>query len=160
MVSNKAKIVTAILTILILGVSVLAYIVYLQKCEKELHEVDRYATPYIAELMTALSTWDFKTLSPYLTERYRSVFTEEGWNKELKSLSALGELHSYLRPRFVSHTPFNKYWICKSAIDVYSVSTKFENDRAVVRIYFENDCGKLKVKTIKFTSALLKRSPY
>lgn len=132
---------------------------YLQHCKQELREVDRYAQPYIIDAMEALSAWQYSAIKPMLTDQYQAVFSNEEWQQELERLSVLGELRSFGRPQFVKHVTFKKYWLCESAIDVYSISSEFEHANAVIVFQFVNDCGKLSVNTFKVTSSILNNKP-
>lgn len=147
---SKIIIVLLLVVLLIFGVSALA--TYHQDCKQELREVDRYAQPYIIDVMEALSAWNYETIEPFLTENYRTNSSQEEWTNELQKFSRLGGLQSFARPRFVSHTPFKRFWMLESAIDFYAISAEFENANAVVRLSFENKCGDLKVDSIKITS--------
>ena len=146
----KIIIILLLVVLLIFGVSVFAR--YHQDCKQELREVDRYAQSYIIDVMEALSEWNYETVEPFLTENYKSQPSQAEWKNELQKFSQLGGLQSFARPRFVSHTPFKRFWIIESAIDFYAISAEFENANAVVRLSFENNCGVLKVDSIKITS--------
>lgn len=151
---NKKKlkiiIILSLVVLLIFGVSALAR--YHQDCKQELREVDRYAQPYIVDVMEALGAWNYEAIEPFLTQNYRTHSSQEEWKNELQKFSGLGGLQSFARPRFVSHTPFKRFWMLESAIDFYAISAEFENANAVVRLSFENNCGNLKVDSIKITS--------
>ena len=159
MSSKKTKLLILSVALILLGVSASAFAMYLQNCKQILREVDRYAQPYIITVMEALSTWEYENIAPHLTDKYISLLPPEEWQKELDELAILGELRSFGRPRFVSHTPFTKYFICESAVDVYSVSTEFEHANGVVTWNFVNDCGKFTVSNFRVTSAALKPKP-
>ena len=159
MASKKSKIIIALIALILLAASGSVLAMYLQHCKQELREVDRYAQPYIIQVMEALSTWQYATIEPLLTDQYKAVFSPEEWQKELQQLSVLGELRSFGRPQFVKYATFKKYWVCESAIDVYSVSTEYEHANAVVVFQFLNECGKLSVNTFKVTSSILKQTP-
>ena len=139
----------ALVLIVAAGASFYAYSHY---CKQQLREVDRYALPDVVKFMEALSEWNLEALKPFLSDKYINSLTEEEWQSEFETLSVLGELESFARPNFISHTPFKKYKFCKSAIDMYSVASEFEKDNAVVRIFFNNNCGKLKVRSFIVTS--------
>jgi hypothetical protein len=125
---------------------------YSHNCKQQLREVDRYALPAVVAFMKALSDWNLETLKPFLSDEYINSLTEEEWKSELDVLATLGKLESFARPNFVSHAPYKKYKICEYAIDMYSVASEFEKDNAVVRIFFENNCGKLKISSFIVTS--------
>ena len=133
--------------------------VYSHHCQQILREVDRYAIPQVIEFMEALEDWNLETLKPFLTEQYINSLTTDEWKSELEKLSVLGALQSFARPGFVSHTPYKKYKICESAVEMYSVTSEFEKDNAVVRIFFDNNCGNLKVASFIVTSPSIKISP-
>jgi len=132
--------------------------VYKHYCQQELKEVDRHALPYVVEFMEALESWNYQKIKPYLTDQYNDSLTIEEWQSELKQLSVLGELESFARPRFVSHQPYTRFYVCESAVDLYSVASEYENENAVVRVFFENNCGNLKVKKFLVTSKLIKNT--
>ena len=155
MAAKKSKIIIALIVLILLIGSASALAMYIQDCKQEMREVDRYALPYIIEVMEALDGWQYEKVEPYLTDRYKNIFTQDEWQKELGKLSVLGGLQSFHRPQFVSHVSFKKYVVCESAMDLYSVSTEYEKANAIVRLYFENNCGKLKVNNIKVTSSFL-----
>ena len=71
--------------------------------------------------MEALSEWKFDKIKPFLTTNYIDSLTPEEWQSELDDLSILGELKSFARPGFVNHVPYKKYYICESAVDLYTV---------------------------------------
>ena len=157
--SKKSKLFIALFLIVLLAASASALAMYVQNCKQVLREVDRYAQPFIIEVMEAIGTWQYPTIKPFLSEKYLALLTQEEWEKELQELSVLGDLRSFGRPRFVSHTPFTKYAVCESAIDVYSVAAEYEHANAVVRLHFNNSCGDLEVSTFIVTSAALKKKP-
>ena len=149
-----------ILISLILIVSTVAgFYSYSHYCKQLLREVDRYALPKVIEFMMALDGWNFETVKPYLTEKYINTLSEKEWQTEFEQLAVLGELESFARPHLVSHKAYKKYKICESAIDMYSVAGEFEKDNAVVRIFFENNCGRLKVASFIVTSRSIQVKP-
>ncbi len=157
--STKIKLIIVLGVVIFLSASASALAMYIHTCKQELREVDRYAQPYIIEVMEALATWKYATIEPLLTTRYKSLLTPEEWQTELDELSVLGGLQSFGRPRFVSHTPFKKWAVCESAIDIYSISTEYEAANAQVLLRFENTCGKLEVNSFKVVSNVLHPKP-
>ena len=159
MTINKTKLFIILFILLLLLGLATALAAHVKSCKKELREVDRYAVPYIIEFMEVLATWDYKTIEPYLTDRYKNLYSPVEWQKQLDEYSVLGKLYSFARPRFVSHNVFKRYAIFESAIDIYSISTEYEKDNALVQLQFVNHCGSLKVKTIKLKSDSIKTVP-
>ena len=149
------KLILGIIVILIFVFSAVGVYAYNHYCENELREVDRYAQPYIIEVMEALSAWDYSTIKPYLDSEYDESLTLDQWNLEFEKLSVLGELYSFGRPSFVKHSPYKKYLVCESAIEFYSIAAEYENANAVVRFLFDNNCGKLTIKNLAVTSEFL-----
>ena len=150
---SSMKITAFIIIIIILVVAGFAGIkIFNHHCDHQLREVDRYALPYVIEFMEALSQWNFDILQPWLTQDYINSLTEEEWQSAFKELSVLGELMSFARPNFVSHTPYKKYKFFTNAVDLYSIASEFDKDNAVVRIFLNNDCGNLKVRSFIVTS--------
>ena len=156
--SKKNIIIISVLVVLI-AASIAGIKAYSHHCLHKLRMVDSYAVPEVIRFMEALTEWNFETLKPFLTERYINSLTPEEWQAELDDLSNLGELRSFARPGFVSHVPYKKFQICESAADLYTVSTEFENDNGVVKITFDNTCGKLKVAKVLIFSPSIKVNP-
>lgn len=146
------KIIYILLSLLLIVAAVAGLYTYSHNCKQQLREVDRYALPVVVDFMKALSGWNLETLKPFLSDQYINSLTEEEWKSELDLLATLGKLESFARPNFVSHAPYKKYKICEYAIDMYSVASEFEKGNAVVRIFFENNCGKLKISSFIVTS--------
>ncbi len=156
---TKKNIIISSAVILLIAASIAGIKAYSNHCLDKLRMVDSYAVPEVIRFMEALGEWDFDKIKPFLTERYINSLTPEEWDAEIKKLSILGELKSFARPGFVSHVPYKKYYICESAADLYTVSSEFENDNAVVKITFDNECGKLKVATLLIFSPSIKVNP-
>ena len=148
-----------LISLILIASAVAGYYGYSHHCKQLLKEVDRYALPKVVEFMTALDGWNFEAVKPYLTEKYINTLSEEEWQTEFEQLAVLGELESFARPHFVSHKAYKRYQVCESAIDMYSVAGEFEKDNAVVRIFFENNCGKLKVASFIVTSRSIQVKP-
>lgn len=132
---------------------------YQHHCKQELREVDRYALPKAIEFMKAIDAWKLDAVKSFFTEKYISSLTEQEWKEEFEKLAVLGELKSFARPHFVSHKAYQKYFFCEYAIDIYSISSEFEKDNAVIRIFFENNCGKLKIGSFLVTSRSIQIEP-
>ena len=130
---------TFILVLILLLLLASGAYAYMHHCQQQLREVDRYALAKVVEFMETLETWDYESIKPYLTDRYNDLLTEEEWNLEMDRLGVLGDLRSFDRPRHVSHQQYKKYFVCESAIDMYSVASEYEHDNAVVRIFFDNN---------------------
>lgn len=158
-IMTKKNIIICSAIILLIAASIAGIKAYSHYCLDKLRVVDSYAVPEVIRLMEALGEWDFDKIKPFLTERYINSLTAEEWQAEIEKLSVLGELKSFARPGFVSHVPYKKYFICESAAELYTVSSEFENDNAVVKITFDNDCGKLKVATLLIFSPSIKVNP-
>ena len=150
------KIILSSVVILIIAAGATGFYFYSHHCKNELREVDRYAQPYIIEIMQVLSTWDYEKLEPYLDSEYKNSLSLEDWNVVLEELKPLGELLSFARPSFVSHSPYKKFLVCESAIEFYSIPSEYEHANAVVRFLLDNNCGKLKIKNIAVTSEYLR----
>ncbi len=157
MMKNK-YIVFVLLVILIGAVSAVIYS-YMHNCKQELREVDRYALPKVIEFMEAIDGWNYQAVKPLLTDKYINSLSAEEWKSEFEQLAILGELKSFARPNFVSHQTYKRYEIFESAIDMYSIASEFEKDNAVIRIFFENNCGELKVSSFLVTSKLIVVTP-
>jgi hypothetical protein len=142
-----------------IAVIVAGYYVYSHHCKQMLREVDRYALPAVVEFMKALDGWNLESVRPYLTDKYINSLSEKEWGSEFEKLSILGKLKSFARPNFVSHARYKKYKICESAIDIYSIASEFEKDNAVIKIFFDNNCGKLKISSFLVTSQSIKVRP-
>ena len=156
---TKKNIIISSAVILLIAASIAGIKAYSHHCLDKLRMVDSYAVPEVIRFMEALGEWDFDKIKPFLTERYINSLTAEEWQAEIEKLSVLGELKSFARPGFVSHVPYKKYYICESAAELYTVSSEFEKDNAVVKITFDNDCGKLKVATLLIFSPSIKVNP-
>ena len=153
------KIAISVFIFLLIAASISAVYGYRHYCQRVLEEVDSYALPQVIEFMEVLSEWDLEKLKPYLADSYFDSLTAEEWQEEFEILSVLGELKSFARPNFVSHVGYKKYKICESAIDMYSVASEYEKDNAVVRIIFNNDCGKLSVISFLVNSRSIVHEP-
>ena len=157
--TRKKTIIISLLVLIIATAGVASGFSYSQHCKQELREVDRYALPEVIRFMETLSDWDLEKIKPFLTKEYIQSLSEEEWRLEFEKLAILGELQSFARPNFVSHQPYKKYKFCQSAIDMYSVASEFDKDNAVVRIFFNNDCGKLSVRSFIVTSRSIVTEP-
>lgn len=147
------------LVIILIGMAIAGIYSYIHNCKQELREVDRYALPKAVEFMKAIDGWNFQAVKPFLTDKYINSLSADEWKNEFEHLAILGRLESFARPHFVSHQSFKKYKICESAIDVYSIASEFEKDNAVIRIFFENNCGELKVGSFLVTSKSIEVKP-
>ena len=152
---SRKLLISTVSILIILTACGLAVAKYIHDCQHRLEEVDRYAVPFIVEVMKRTTTWKLDDLEPFMSDKYIGAFPREEWQKELDKLSVLGSLYSFGRPRFISHQPYTKYFICKSALDVYSIETEYENENAVVILKFNNKCGDLELTDIKVNSPLL-----
>ena len=149
----------SLLAIVTFSAAILGLNYYQHHCQQELREVDRYALPKAIEFMKAIDAWKLDAVKSFFTDKYISSLTEQEWEEEFEKLAILGELESFARPHFVSHKAYQKYFFCEYAIDVYSISSEFEKDNAVIRIFFENNCGKLKIASFLVTSQSIQIEP-
>ncbi len=156
---TKKNIIISSAVILLIAASIAGIKAYSHHCLQQLRVVDSYAIPEVISFMEALSDWDFDKIKPFLTDYYIDSLTPEEWQSELDKLSVLGELLSFARPGFVTHVPYKKYYVCESAADLYTVTSEFENDNGVVKITFDNNCGKLKVAKLLIFSPSIKVNP-
>jgi|GEM_PF-5494492 len=148
---SKKNVIVFVVAILV-GIVIAGIYSYLHYCKQEMREVDRYALPKVIEFMQAIDGWNYEAVKPFLTDKYINSLSADEWQSEFEKLSVLGALKSFARPNFVSHQGYRKYKICESAIDMYSVASEFDKDNAVIRIFFENNCGKIKVSSFIVTS--------
>jgi hypothetical protein len=148
----KSKYILFVLLMIIIGAVTAGIYSYMHNCKQEMREVDRYALPKAIEFMEAIDGWNYQAIKPLLSNNYINSLSAEEWKSEIEQLAVLGELKSFARPHFVSHQAYKRYKICESAIDSYSIASEFEKDNAVIRIFFENNCGKLKVISFLVTS--------
>lgn len=155
---NK-NIIFVLLALILISAVITGVYSYMHNCKQVLREVDRYALPKAVEFMKALDGWNYQAVKPFLTDKYINSLSTQEWQDEFEHLATLGKLESFARPHFVSHQAFKKYKICESAIDVYSIASEFEKDNAVIRIFFENNCGKLKVSSFVVTSKSIEVKP-
>ena len=132
---------------------------YIHHCKQEMREVDRYALPKVIEFMEAIDGWNYEAFKPLLSNNYINSLTSEEWKSAIEQLAVLGELKSFARPHFVAHQAYKRYKICESAIDTYSIAAEFEKDNAVIRVFFENNCGKLKISSFLVTSRSILVTP-
>lgn len=153
------KIIYVVSALVLIVAAIASFYAYTHHCKHQLREVDRYALPTVISFMKALSDWELEKLRPYLSNEYISARSKDEWASVLKELSVLGELKSFARPNFVSHTPYLRYKLWPSSVDMYSVASEFENDNAVVRIFFDNNCGKLKISSFVVTSKSIVTTP-
>ena len=156
---RKKTIIISLLVLIITMTGVASGYSYSQHCKQVLREVDRYALPEVIRFMETLSDWDLEKVKPFFSEDYIKSLSEEEWQSEFEKLSVLGELQSFARPNFVAHQAYKKYKFCESAIDMYSVASEFDKDNAVVRIFFNNDCGKLSIRSFIVTSRSIVTEP-
>jgi len=97
-------------------------------------EADRYNIPVIEAAMNNLSNWDYNDLKPYLSKHFVELLaSDENLQQDLDEISILGKVLSFNTPRHVSHKRYDHWLYGKCAVNLYSVSTKFEKGKGSVK---------------------------
>jgi len=129
----KANIVIGLI-LAILAV-VVAAVWYLQHLSPErIREADRFNIPVIEKAMGQLSSWNYNDLKPYLSKSFVELLaTDDDLQKDLDVISVLGKVISFDTPRHVNHKSYDHWLFGKCAVNLYSVSTKFEKGKGSVK---------------------------
>lgn len=124
-------------------------------------DADYYNIPVIEQAMSKLSSWDYNELSPYLGKKFIELLaTDEGIQKDLNTIGRLGNVLSYGAPRHVSYQSYDHWLYGKCAVNRYTVSTKFEKGKGVVKFKLNHCYERPKITFLQVVSrALPSNSP-
>ena len=124
-------------------------------------DADYYNIPVIEQAMNRLSSWDYGQLSPYLGKHFIELLaTNEDLQKDLDTIGRLGNVLSFDTPRHVSYKSYDHWLYGKCAVNRYSVSTRFEKGKGVVKLKLNHCFERPKITFLQVVSrALPSNSP-
>jgi hypothetical protein len=143
--------------LLVVLVLVLSVIYMMRQAGPELaREADRFNIPVIEQAMGKLSSWDYNELSPYLSKSFIELLATDGEiQKDLDIISRLGRVLSYSGPRHVSFKRYDHWLYGECAVNRYTVSTKFEKGKGVVKFKLNHCYEKPKITFLQVVSRSL-----